>query len=221
MKPKWQNVLIGSIALCAAMAFFACDADAVQIKRVQSGTINTVDLTNPVSDQSKAFILIYPRVAPGTANSDQNYLFTSEFEDNGTIMLQRAGATVVARVDWYVLEFEDGVRVIRGMSTMKDTIITKIIGLSPPAIDPAKTFTILQCRAAYSNQTYSENLFGTAKVVDPIPPATTSTTIEINRGCSSGAATCKAAKRRSLIALILLRYPFFSPILLPISVRHF
>ncbi|MFH1189768.1 MAG: hypothetical protein V1682_03680, partial [Candidatus Omnitrophota bacterium] len=185
MEPKMKKIVLGLVLLGVLCTFLTPSALAVQIKRVQSGTIyfdsndtvNTEDLSYDV-DQSKSIILIYARVRANTANRDQNYLFTSWFEDNGAILVERAGGTDSARVDWYVLEFEDGVRVVRGVSTMKDTVVTKDIDIPPPAIDTTKTFTILQRRAAYANQTYSEGLLGTASIVD-------GDTMQINRGCRS------------------------------------
>ena len=60
---------------------------------------------------------------------------------------------------------------------MKDTTISKNIDL-PLTFDPTKTFVILQLRAAYNNGTYTENLLGTAGIVDL-------DTITISRGCRS------------------------------------
>lgn len=111
-------LLAGALVLLGVVLLDATTAHAVQIKKVQSGTaifdvddtIATGDLATAVSDQSKCIILLTSRGVSLTTDRDQNHLFTAIFEDNGTIMIERAGATQYARVSWYVLEFEDGDR---------------------------------------------------------------------------------------------------------------
>ena len=112
-----------------------------------------------------------------TSNRDQYYLFTALFEDNGTILIERAGANGTVRISWYVIEFEDGVKVQRGFTSMKDTTISKNIDL-PLTFDPTKTFVILQLRAAYKQWDLYGKPFGTAGIVDL-------DTITISRGCRS------------------------------------
>jgi len=173
------------LAFLGGFLYLVQNAWAVQVNRVQSGTayldaddtLVTADLTYPVTDQSKCIILLYPRETRLTTDRDQNHLYTAIFEDNGTIMIERAGATQVAYVSWYVIEFEDGVKVVRGITSMKDTTTTKNIDL-PQQFDLNKSFIILQLRAPYANPTYTENLFGTAHFID-------NDTIQINRGCRS------------------------------------
>jgi len=180
-------LFVGALVLLGVVLLDATSAHAVQIKKVQSGTVvfdvddtvNTADLGTAVSNQSKSIILLTARslYGSGTTIRDQNFLFTAIFEDNATIMIERAGATQYARVSWCVVEFEDGANVQRGITSLKDTTVTKNVDL-PQTFDTAKTFTILQRRAAYANRTNTEGLEGTASITD-------SDTIQIDRGSRS------------------------------------
>jgi hypothetical protein len=70
---------------------------------------------------------------PGTTpvGGDTNNFFMPNFEDTETVTISRMGATVGASVSWQVIEFEDGVKVSRGISSI-------------PARQPSKTITIPQ-----------------------------------------------------------------------------
>ena len=80
-------------ALCTAVA------DAAQIKRIQRGTATfdtddvatSVPLAYPVV-QNKTIILLN-FAGSSTNNRDQNWFFTSQFEDNQTIAIDRAGGS--------------------------------------------------------------------------------------------------------------------------------
>src|SRR3990167_8495525 len=124
MKTHWRRIILGVLTLGMAGAFFASSSYAVQIKRVQSGAANydtddvvySAALQYPV-DQSKSVILLYP-TGDTTNTRDQNWFFTGQFEDDSTIAIDRGGGTSPASVLWQVIEFEDGVRVQRGITSM-------------------------------------------------------------------------------------------------------
>jgi hypothetical protein len=167
------------------------DARAVQIRNVWNGTtvfdgadtLTTADLTAgnttaPVSNMSHALTLLYARGTAVTTGNDQNYLFTAMFEDNGTLLIERAGAQYSAAVSWFVAEFEDGVTIQRGLCSLQDAAISKDVDVN--TFDINKTFIILNLRAPYSNQQYTENLMGTASFI-----GTNTSQIRISRGCRS------------------------------------
>ena len=81
MKPEFKKIIFGIVTFGLLACLSATPVWAVQVKRVQSGTIYfdaddtlaLVDLTNPVTDQSKTIVLVYARVPYSTVNRDQNY----------------------------------------------------------------------------------------------------------------------------------------------------
>ena len=95
----------GAVAVLFFFAFLHSDpaAEASQIKRVQRGTANfdlaDVSQSIPLAyavDTSKSIILISANTQSVAA--DQNHSFTSQFADNQTISVDRAGGTVAASV---------------------------------------------------------------------------------------------------------------------------
>ncbi|MDD5466037.1 MAG: Ser-Thr-rich GPI-anchored membrane family protein, partial [Candidatus Omnitrophica bacterium] len=143
-------------------------AEAAQIKRVQQGianfdtddTVQTATLGYAV-DQSKSIILVKPTASVVSSN-DQNWFFTGQFESNSVVAIDRAGGNAPASVLWQVIEFTDGVRVQRGISSMVSPSTlpqTKDIVLNITPIDTTKAVPIIQTRAAFTNRTQTEQFF--------------------------------------------------------------
>ncbi|MDD5477084.1 MAG: hypothetical protein PHG87_02590, partial [Candidatus Omnitrophica bacterium] len=144
---------------------FISHAEAAQIKRVQSGVVNfdTWDISASVNitpvDMSKTIILL--QNTPGNSTNDQNFFFTAQFESSSTIQINRAGAAVTnasAAVAWQVIEFSDGVRVQRGISSIGQGIIQKKIILASDT-DFTKAVPIIQTQAPFTNTTTTQELF--------------------------------------------------------------
>ncbi len=133
---KGSRTIVSVLLTFAACVFLLCPrAEAVQIKKVLSGIVNfdttdaimSTDIGDTV-DISKSIILINNSVYTNTA--DQNLWFVAQFEDNRTICVQRAGATVAASVSWQVVEFTDGVKIQRGISSMQIGTLSKDITIA-------------------------------------------------------------------------------------------
>ncbi|MEK7308207.1 MAG: hypothetical protein AAB089_03965, partial [Nitrospirota bacterium] len=113
-------------------------------------------------DISKSIILISTRA---TYNSPGESLFAADFEDASNISIQRGLASdttgTEATVAWQVIEFNDGVNVIRGQTTFpagtSETYQEKVITLPVSSTSITKTFPIITGR----NETAFINL-GTA-----------------------------------------------------------
>src|SRR3989339_1199627 len=124
-----------AISFSMSLFFLAQDSYAVQVKKVQSGVVNfvvddlaqSVDLVadwggSAVADVAKSLILLTP--AADASGRDGNFFFTPYFEDNQNISVLRdlpsqgqsaAGATL------QVIEFNDGITVYRGFTSMSIT----------------------------------------------------------------------------------------------------
>ncbi|HBG64843.1 MAG TPA: hypothetical protein DDX16_11540, partial [Candidatus Omnitrophica bacterium] len=186
MKTHWRRIILGVLTLGMAGAFFASSSYAVQIKRVQSGAANydtddvvySAALQYPVN-QSKSVILLYP-TGDTTNTRDQNWFFTGQFEDDSTIAIDRGGGTSPASVLWQVIEFEDGVRVQRGITSMTSTTKTKNITL-PVTLDGSgeKAVPIVTTRAAFTTITQTHEMF-------LLPSFTNNTTMFLERLDATG-----------------------------------
>ncbi|HTL70810.1 MAG TPA: hypothetical protein VL404_05925, partial [Candidatus Eisenbacteria bacterium] len=145
----------GAALFAAAFALFlslAPAAHAVQIKRVISGVENFVadDVSNSVSlglagadvvDDSKAFIYLTPASASNTA--DQNIFYYAYFEDGQNINISRGGGSATANVAWYVVEFNDGVNVQRGLTSIPKADYNKTITIT--SVDTTKAVPFVYC----------------------------------------------------------------------------
>ena len=144
-KRKKRILVNAALAISFSMSLFflAQDSYAVQVKKVQSGVVNFVvdDLAQSVNlvadwggtavtDVAKSLILLTP--AADTSSRDGNFRFTPYFEDNQNIAVLRdlprvpsaAGATL------QVIEFNDGVTVYRGFTSMSKTGKVKTINFT-------------------------------------------------------------------------------------------
>ena len=162
-----RRIRIGAGLACVfTLILFTATADAVQIKRIQRGIVNfdfddvvqTANLTNSV-DQSKSIIILTASGDTSISTNDQNFFFTASFEDNDTISIDRGGGTSYGSVLWQVIEFEDGVRIQRGISSMQPTGGSNLIKNITLPVNPINTTTavpIIQTRGAYAttNQTH-------------------------------------------------------------------
>ncbi len=143
--------------------FLVAQADASQIKRVQRGTAlfdladvsQSVPLTYAV-DTSKTIVLVSSTSVAVTA--DQNFFFTAQLADSQTVSIDRAGGTVAASVVWQVIEFESGVTVQSGVTTMQPTGASKKIKNISIATVSANALPIVQVRAAFTNATQTHEL---------------------------------------------------------------
>ena len=145
-KRKRKILVSAALAISFSMSlfFFAQDSSAVQVKKVQSGVVNfliddlaqSVDLVvdwggSAVTDVAKSLILLTP--AADASGRDGNFFFTPYFEDNQNISVLRdlpsqgqsaAGATL------QVIEFNDGITVYRGFTSMSKTGKVKTINFT-------------------------------------------------------------------------------------------
>src|SRR3989338_5593890 len=172
MESGWRKKIkgIGAGLVCVfTLVLLTADAHAVQIKRIQRGLVNfdtddvvqTATLTYAV-DQSKSIILLTNTFDISGNTREQNTFFTGQFESNETIAIDRAGGNSPAGVLWEVIEFEDGVRVQRGISSMQSTgSANKIKNITLPTtpIDTTKAVPIIQTRAAFTTLTQTHELF--------------------------------------------------------------
>ena len=197
--PHAGHALLAVWMALAAGLLWSPTAEAVQIKRVQRGVAN-FDLDDVVQaiplaysvNQAKSVILL-TQTGRSNVDRDQNYYFTAQFEDNDTIALDRAGGTTSASVLWQVIEFEDGVSVQRGISSMPATGATYLVksisiptSLSTagctPSTFPCHAVPIVQMRAAWSNnaslqQTHELHL---------LPTFTDASTLRLERKDATG-----------------------------------
>ncbi|TBR20045.1 hypothetical protein EPO66_00330, partial [bacterium] len=144
---------------------FMPHAQAVQIKSIQRGVVNfdTWDISQSVNitpvDMSKTIVLL--QNTPGNSTNDQNFFYTTQFESSSTIQINRAGAATSnasAAVAWQVIEFTDGVRVQRGISSIGQGITQKKIILASDT-DFTKAIPIIQTQAPFTNTTATQELF--------------------------------------------------------------
>ena len=163
-RPRNINIMRSMVRfvglICASLAFVYCgiigNAEAVQIKKVYRGTVNfdTTDIVQSVDlgaavDTTKSLILITNTAATNTA--DQNDFYTTQFEDPSTITINRNG-TVYGGVSWEVIEFNDGVNVQRGISSMQAGVLTKTIDL-PTSITSSKAIPIVYTQNTETGKT--------------------------------------------------------------------
>ncbi|MBU1998013.1 MAG: hypothetical protein KKE64_00780 [Candidatus Omnitrophica bacterium] len=146
LKLKLTALLVAVIAV----ACFIYPAQAVQIKRVQTGTIyfESIDIVDTATleykvDPTKSIILLTSE-GP-TATRDGNNIYTPYFEDSSNLAIARDYGNVVGTARYHVAEFNDGVRVIHGFSSMNKDTKEKTIEL-PDTVDPDKSVVIINTR---------------------------------------------------------------------------
>ncbi|MDO8748550.1 MAG: Ser-Thr-rich GPI-anchored membrane family protein, partial [Candidatus Omnitrophota bacterium] len=165
--------LILAISFSLSLSFFARDSYAVQVKKVQSGVVNflvddlaqSVNLVvdwggTAVADTAKSLILLTP--AADTSSRDGNFSFTPYFEDNQNIAILRdlprtasaAGATL------QVIEFNDGVTVYRGFTSMSKTGKIKTVNFTGQIAGiQNKAFSVVYARGPINTTADTEVLF--------------------------------------------------------------
>lgn len=166
------------IGVLSFLSLFCSDAQAVQIKRVQTGEVyfDADDISQVVTvqavDQSKTIVLLNINSDVTTANAAQNTLFSALFGSNTDLMISRDGASYGVTVRYYVIEFAYGVTVQRGVSSFapgsytNPAYTTKDITLTSSLTDYTKAFAISQVRSALTNATASEISTVTSAVLD-------------------------------------------------------
>ncbi|MEK7299303.1 MAG: hypothetical protein AAB066_05375, partial [Candidatus Margulisiibacteriota bacterium] len=157
---------------------FVPDAEAVQIRRVQSGEIyfDADDITQVAEinavDTSKTLVFLYPKSDLTTANARQNVLFTGDFGSSTELVISRDGATYAVTVRYYLVEFVDGVNVRRGISSFaagsytNPKYTTKDILMSPSLTDYTDAIALVQVKSALTSATADEIATVAASVID-------------------------------------------------------
>jgi hypothetical protein len=175
MFTKNKNVKNGTVifglfifSFLAGLLFAPPDAHAVQIKRVQSGDVyfDVDDMTTSVPikavTQNKSIILLYSNVDTNTSNFIYNSIFTGTFESDTSLIISRDYGNASANVRFYVLEFEDGVFVQRGASslaygpTSNPSCIIKDVTL-PTSVDATKSIALVNTRWYYAGNNGDES----------------------------------------------------------------
>jgi hypothetical protein len=166
------------ISVAAFVFLSVSDAQAVQIKRVQTGEVyfDADDISQVVTiqavDQSKTIVLLNINSDVTTSNATQNTLFSALFGSNTDLMISRDGASYGVTVRYYVIEFAYGVTVQRGVSSFapgsytNPAYTTKDITLTSSLNDYTRAFAISQVRSALTNSTASEISTVTSTVLD-------------------------------------------------------
>ncbi|MFH1208419.1 MAG: hypothetical protein V1673_02530, partial [Candidatus Omnitrophota bacterium] len=164
----WKCLALVAVAFSVFCLSVVPDADAAQIKRVIRGSTSfTVDDAGVLEDLTPQLYNAAGTVVPINlskavvfcsastgANSSSNDYFACSMGDGATLNIIRGLDGVVATVEWFIVEFVDGVNVYSG-STMfaKPTgtgTQTKLISFAP-AVDLAKTFVVLSVRGYSKN----------------------------------------------------------------------
>ncbi|MCM8801384.1 MAG: GPI anchored serine-threonine rich family protein, partial [Candidatus Omnitrophica bacterium] len=160
MNRKGKKRFSSLVLICGFLTgifLFISQAEAVQIKRVQKftgsfdsdETYKSLSLTYSV-DLNKTIILITQRHALDVAREGNCYV-TPYFEDNYTVGLLRDYANAVENITGYVIEFNDGVKVYRGFTSMTDTTKEKYITLPETILNVTqRAFPIIYVRANLS-----------------------------------------------------------------------
>ncbi|MBI3322570.1 MAG: hypothetical protein HYZ94_02700 [Candidatus Omnitrophica bacterium] len=142
------------------------EAAAAQIKRVQKGMVsfdandlNKVATLTYAVDQTKSLVLIAVKEAfvTTTGDRDQNHFITAQFEDNSTLSFDKGNGTQATDVFWHVVEFEDGVKVQRGISSMTEAVKLKYIQI-PQTIDRTKAIPFFNVRGFITTRVDTEIL---------------------------------------------------------------
>ncbi len=172
----------------AGLFLLASTADAVQIKRVQTGELyfDNDDISSSVDiqpvDLTKTIIMIYPSPESSSLTATQNTLFTPQFESESAINISRDGASAAAGaaviVKFYVIEFSDGVVVQRGISSLrpgavtndkwriKDIVLPNSLQYAPPVAGTSagNSYAFTYVRSALTTTTSDEMATITAKL---------------------------------------------------------
>ncbi|MCQ9204771.1 MAG: hypothetical protein NG737_00435, partial [Omnitrophica bacterium] len=126
------------------LPFFLPKAQAVQVKKVQSGIVefSAEDIARIVSirevDTSKTIILISVETA---STHDYGSFFVPDFYDSKTIYVSRSKKEKPAKIGWTIIEFDEGVFVQRGSSDVPEGILERVTSI-PQSVSPAKSFII-------------------------------------------------------------------------------
>ncbi|MFH1062870.1 MAG: hypothetical protein V1747_08340, partial [Candidatus Omnitrophota bacterium] len=170
-----KRVFSGKLFLLAGMfagvLLWANQAQAVQINRVQSGTIPyaNIDIVDTATlayavDPAKSIILINTSADGSVSTRDGNYLFTPYFEDSEHIALSRDYGACAANVSFQVVEFNDGVKVIHGFSSMDKDTKVKTVNL-PSSVNSANAFVLVYTRGYITTSGDTEVLFLKADLI--------------------------------------------------------
>jgi hypothetical protein len=158
---KIRKMYFGIALAVLGVFFFASAAQAVQVKRVQSGEVyfDIDDIAQVVKlkvdvDPTKAFVLLYSNVDYPGATAVQNTLISADFGSPSELIIARDAASYSVTVRYYVVEFTDGVNVLRGISSFASgsysnpQYTTKTISLPSTLNSANDAFPIVQARCA-------------------------------------------------------------------------
>ncbi|MBU1087047.1 MAG: GPI anchored serine-threonine rich family protein, partial [Candidatus Omnitrophica bacterium] len=169
-----KRVSLGKIFFLAGLIgvlFLPVNARAVQINRVQSGTVSyaNIDIVDTSTlayavDPTKSIILINTSADGSASSRDGNFLFTPYFEDSEHIALSRDYGACAANVSFQVVEFKDGVKVIHGFSSMDKDTKVKTVNL-PQSVNSANAFVLVYTRGYITTSGDTEVLFLKADLI--------------------------------------------------------
>ncbi|MCK4809471.1 MAG: hypothetical protein KAS99_00855, partial [Candidatus Omnitrophica bacterium] len=160
------NIHIWALALAVGICSFSFipDARAVQVKKVQSGSVSflTTDIakTVPITevDTTKSIILI--TIETGSLYS-YGCLFTPEFYNPSTLYISRSDADAAATIGWTVIEFDEGVLVQRGNSDIPAGLTTRTAAIVT-SVGTDKSFIIVYPRSLCKQTNTTECTAATA-----------------------------------------------------------
>ncbi|MFA6216169.1 MAG: hypothetical protein WDL87_00745 [Candidatus Omnitrophota bacterium] len=173
------GILFLLAAVCAGIFFSPPDASAVQVKRVQFGDayfdLDDMTCSVPIDavNQSKSIILVFPNtdVDVTPVNDLENSLFTGTFESDTGLIISRDFGSVSSNARYYVIEFEDGVFVQRGTSSLvvgpisNPSCTTKNVTL-PTSVDSTKSIALVNVRWYNPNTDSDEASLVTGTLTD-------------------------------------------------------
>ncbi|MDD5255229.1 MAG: hypothetical protein PHR11_04155, partial [Candidatus Omnitrophica bacterium] len=187
--------LLATLFVLAGLFLFVRQepAQAVQVKKVQTGEIyvdaNDISATVTIEpvDQTKTLIFLFVDPDYNTANYIRNQLFTAQFESDNSLVIDRAAASVGAYVRYYLVEFVDGVKVQRGISSFVPGVYNnpsyRIKDVSIPVpVDYNNSFATVLLRSNLASSTVDEMSQITASMVNE-------TTMRLERMASNDATT--------------------------------
>ncbi|MDD4940722.1 MAG: hypothetical protein PHE65_02345, partial [Candidatus Omnitrophica bacterium] len=166
-------ITAAAVFFCAA--FFAPDARAYQIKRVLNGVysvgtgteVGTVPLgisDDPLDLEKSA--VFFTSTSDSTDTSRYFTDIMTIIDDPETVQFaRRATSTNAIYCAYSVVEFAEGVQVLSGMTTVAETVLTKVITL-PDSVDLTKSFPIISWKPYTTTATNDERYVFRAEITD-------------------------------------------------------
>ncbi|MBU1913347.1 MAG: hypothetical protein KKB22_07435, partial [Candidatus Omnitrophica bacterium] len=197
----FRTYLILCILFTTGLLYYD-EAAAVQIKKVQKGSVDfvtddlaqtidiTVDWSGTPVNRTKTFLIVESKCNSG---NDGNFCLTPYFEDNNTITilrdLPRTAQAITSTL--HVVEFEDGVTVYSGFTSMAKSTVIKTIDLPVNISDiNHRVVPIVYTRGPVNTVADTEVLFCKSRVYsDAGAPYTSHIEIERLRSSQSAGIT--------------------------------